>query len=114
MALEDAMYLAKLLRESNGEQLEQVFAAFEQHRRPRTDRVIALGRRNGRRKESMSAFAFWLQQQLIRVFVPLTRQKKQDWLLSYRIDWPQQRQPAPPSPASSYPDKTPDYALSSK
>ena len=54
MALEDAMYLAKLLRESNGTPIEQVFAAFEQHRRPRTDKVIALGRRNGQHKQRMS------------------------------------------------------------
>jgi 2-polyprenyl-6-methoxyphenol hydroxylase-like FAD-dependent oxidoreductase len=86
MALEDAQYLAKLLRESNGLQLERVFTAFEQHRRPRTDRVIALGRRNGRRKEKMPAFAFWIQQQMIRIFVPLTRAKKQDWLLSYKVE----------------------------
>ncbi len=86
MALEDAQYLAKLLRESNGLQLERVFAAFEQHRRPRTDKVIALGRRNGRYKEKVSAFAFWIQQQLIRTFVPLTRTKKQDWLLAYKVE----------------------------
>jgi 2-polyprenyl-6-methoxyphenol hydroxylase-like FAD-dependent oxidoreductase len=86
MALEDAQYLAKLLRESNGLQLERVFAAFEQHRRPRTDKVIALGRRNGRYKEKVSGFAFWMQQQMIRIFVPLTRAKRQDWLLAYRVE----------------------------
>ena len=86
MALEDAQYLAKLLRESNGLQLERVFAAFEQHRRPRTDKVIALGRRNGRYKEKVSALAFWIQQQMIRIFVPLTRAKKQDWLLAYKVE----------------------------
>ena len=86
MALEDAQYLAKLLRESNGLQLERVFTAFEQHRRPRTDKVIALGRRNGRYKEKVPALAFWIQQQMIRIFVPLTRAKNQDWLLSYKVE----------------------------
>jgi 2-polyprenyl-6-methoxyphenol hydroxylase-like FAD-dependent oxidoreductase len=86
MALEDAQYLAKLLRESNGLQLERVFAAFEQHRRPRTDKVIALGRRNGRYKEKVSAIEFWIQQKMIRIFVPLTRAKNQDWLLSYKVE----------------------------
>ncbi len=86
MALEDAQYLAKLLRESNGLQLERVFANFEQHRRPRTDKVIALGRRNGRYKEKVSAFEFWIQQKMIRIFVPLTRAKNQDWLLSYKVE----------------------------
>ena len=86
MALEDAMFLAKLLRESNGNQLESVFAAFEQQRRPRTDKVIALGRRNGQHKERMSPVAYWIQQQMIRIFVPLTRAKRQDWLLSYKVE----------------------------
>ena len=86
MALEDAMFLGKLLRESNGKSLEEVFSSFEQQRRPRTDKVIALGRRNGQRKERMPAFAYWIQQQMIRIFVPLTRAKKQDWLLAYKVE----------------------------
>jgi 2-polyprenyl-6-methoxyphenol hydroxylase-like FAD-dependent oxidoreductase len=86
MALEDAMLLGKLLRESNGRSLEQVFSDFEQQRRPRTDKVIALGRRNGQRKERMPAFSYWIQQQMIRIFVPLTRAKKQDWLLAYKVE----------------------------
>lgn len=86
MALEDAQYLAKLLHESNGNQPESVFAMFEQQRRPRTDKVIALGRRNGQRKEKMPSFAYWIQQQMIRIFVPLTSAKKQDWLLGYKVE----------------------------
>ena len=112
MALEDAMYLAKLLRESNGTSIEQIFAAFEQHRRPRTDKVIALGRRNGQHKQRMSPIEYWIKQQMIRIFVPLTRQKKQDWLLSYKVDWPTTL-PAPLSPVPSYPDKTRGCAPSS-
>jgi 2-polyprenyl-6-methoxyphenol hydroxylase-like FAD-dependent oxidoreductase len=84
MALEDAMLLPKLLRETRGEAYEKVFAEFEQQRRPRTDKVIALGRRNGRRKEVMSPVAYWIQQQMIRAFVPLMQARRQDWLLGYR------------------------------
>jgi 2-polyprenyl-6-methoxyphenol hydroxylase-like FAD-dependent oxidoreductase len=62
-----------------------VFTSFEQQRRPRTDTVIALGRRNAQRKEEMSPFACWFQQQMTRIFVPLTA-KKQDWLLGYRVE----------------------------
>jgi 2-polyprenyl-6-methoxyphenol hydroxylase-like FAD-dependent oxidoreductase len=86
MALEDAMFLAKLLRQSDTNQLQDVFTEFERQRRPRTDQVIALGRRNGQRKERMSPVAYWIQQQMIRIFVPLTRAKKQDWLLSYKVE----------------------------
>jgi 2-polyprenyl-6-methoxyphenol hydroxylase-like FAD-dependent oxidoreductase len=83
MALEDAIFLAKLLRDSSGSSLEKIFIRFEQQRRPRTDKVIALGRRNAQRKEKMSPFAYWFQQQMIRIFVPLTA-KKQYWLLGYK------------------------------
>ena len=86
MALEDAQFLAKLLRGSDRVALDKVFAQFERERRSRTDRVIALGRRNAQRKETMSPIAYWLQQQMIRVFVPLTSVKKQDWLLGYRVE----------------------------
>ena len=85
MALEDAMFLAKLLRESNGESLEKVFAEFERHRRPRTDKVIALGRRNATHKEKMSALAYWFQQQMIRIYIRVTANRKEDWLLGYKV-----------------------------
>ncbi|MBV8513946.1 MAG: FAD-dependent monooxygenase [Acidobacteria bacterium] len=85
MALEDAMLLAKLLREGAAAPLDQVFLQFERQRRPRTDKVIALGRRSGQRKENKSRLAFWIEQQMIRIFVPLMG-KKQDWLLGYKIE----------------------------
>ena len=86
MALEDAQSLASLLRDSAGQPLETTFALFEQQRRPRTDKVIALGRRNAQRKESLSPVEYWVQQQMIRIFVPLTRGRKQDWLLAHKIE----------------------------
>jgi 2-polyprenyl-6-methoxyphenol hydroxylase-like FAD-dependent oxidoreductase len=85
VALEDAMFLAKLLRETNGASLERVFTSFEQQRRPRTDKVIALGRRNAQRKRKKSPFAYWFQQQMIHLFFPLPA-KKQDWLLGYKVE----------------------------
>ena len=86
MALEDAILLAKLLRESNGRALGRVFAEFEQQRRPRTDKVIALGRRNGQRKKVLSPIAYWIQQQMIRLFAPLTLGRRQAWLLAYKVE----------------------------
>jgi 2-polyprenyl-6-methoxyphenol hydroxylase-like FAD-dependent oxidoreductase len=85
MALEDAQFLAKLVRASQGVGLDRVFADFERERRPRTDGVIALGRRSAQRKERMSPVAYWIQQQMIRIVVPLTHVRRQDWLLAYKI-----------------------------
>lgn len=86
MALEDSMLLAKLLREASGATAESVFPQFEAERRPRTDKVIALGRRNAQRKAVLSPVSYWIQQQMIRLFVPLTQGRKQDWLLSYKVE----------------------------
>lgn len=87
MALEDAMLMAKMLRDSGGDGVERVFAEFEQKRRPRTDRVIAAGRRQGQRKEKMPPFQYWMQQQMMRIFIPLFGIKDMKWLLNYKIDW---------------------------
>lgn len=86
MALEDAQFLAMLLRDAPSDGLEKVFQQFEQKRRPRTDKVIALGRRNGQRKEEMSLIAYRIQQLMIRIFVPLTRARRQDWLFTYEVE----------------------------
>jgi len=88
MALEDAITLAKMLRDSNSDDVKEVFGCFERERRPRTDRVIALGRRNGQRKERISAIQYWIQQQMMRIFIPLfLSARRQDWLLGYQIEW---------------------------
>ena len=86
MALEDAMMLAKMLRDAGGN-VREAFVGFERERRPRTDRVIALGRRNAQRKERMSALEYWIQQQMMRIFIPLFMARGQDWLLGYKVEW---------------------------
>jgi hypothetical protein len=46
--------------------------------------VIALGGRQGQRKERKSRLASWVEQQMVRIFVPLAS-KKQDWLIGYKF-----------------------------
>ena len=87
MALEDAMLLAKLLRDFYGSDVQEVFRAFEAERRPRTDRVIAMGRKNARHKQNTTPVAYWIQQQMMRIFVPLVRRKRETWLLDYKVEW---------------------------
>ncbi|HEY9127898.1 MAG TPA: NAD(P)/FAD-dependent oxidoreductase, partial [Acidobacteriaceae bacterium] len=86
MALEDAQMLARLMRDRHGMPFEEIGQAFETIRRPRADKVIALGRRNGQRKEMQSPGAYWIMQQMVRIFVPLTFARSQEWLLSYRVE----------------------------
>lgn len=85
MALEDAQLLAKLLREDSDD-LPATFARFERERRPRTDRVIALGRKRGAQKHARSRFAYWLQTRLLRLLLPIFATQPEDWLYGYRVE----------------------------
>lgn len=85
MALEDAMYLAKLLRECSD--YERVFAQFEQHRKPRVERIVAEGRRRGDDKKIVSPFQQKIREFMIRLFVNLFGIKGLTWLYEYKIDW---------------------------
>lgn len=86
MALEDSMYLAKLLRDSNGD-YEQVFAQFEQDRKPRVEKIVAEGRRRGAGKQAVSPFQAKIRNFMMSIFLRLFGIKGQDWVYQYRIDW---------------------------
>ena len=62
LALEDAMYLAKMLRDELDFKL--AFARFERDRKPRAEKVVAEGRRRGKDKEIVGPV-----QQKIREFI---------------------------------------------
>lgn len=86
MAMEDAMVLARMLRDGDWDALRSSLEAFERERRPRTDRVVALGRKNGGRKREMPDAAYWVLQQFLRWGMPLAL-RGQDWLLRYEVGW---------------------------
>jgi 2-polyprenyl-6-methoxyphenol hydroxylase-like FAD-dependent oxidoreductase len=86
MALEDAMYLAKVLREAQGNH-EGAFARFERDRKSRVERIVAEGRRRSSDKKSVSPFESALRNAMLGVFFNLFGQRSQDWLYRYRIDW---------------------------
>jgi len=86
MALEDAIYLAKVLRESHGNH-EGAFARFERDRKSRVERIVAEGRRRSSDKKSVSPFESALRNAMLAVFFNLFGERSQDWLYRYRIDW---------------------------
>jgi 2-polyprenyl-6-methoxyphenol hydroxylase-like FAD-dependent oxidoreductase len=86
LALEDAMYLAKLLRDSPGA-CEPVFAQFERDRRPRAERIVAEGRRRGGDKRIVSPLRAKIREMILAVVLNLFGVRGQDWMYSYRIDW---------------------------
>ncbi len=85
MALEDAMYLAHLLRDSGD--YAQVFDQFEAHRKPRVERIVAEGRRLSNQKEVVTPFQQKIREVMMMIFINLFGQKGQDWLYSYRVQW---------------------------
>jgi 2-polyprenyl-6-methoxyphenol hydroxylase-like FAD-dependent oxidoreductase len=86
VALEDAMYLAKLLHQSPG-QVETVFAQFEQARRSRVEKINAQARRNGDNKKTQSPISIWFRERMLSLFMSLFGAQSQDWMFNYTIAW---------------------------
>lgn len=86
LALEDAMYLAKLLREARGEPL-RAFRQFETDRKPRVEAIVAEGRRRGGDKKTVSVFKARLRNAAMHLFLRAAARRKVDPVLAFRIDW---------------------------
>jgi 2-polyprenyl-6-methoxyphenol hydroxylase-like FAD-dependent oxidoreductase len=87
VALEDALYLVKLLGQFSGE-FEPVFVEFERGRRPRAERISAWAHKNEvRQKGELGPFGCWLRDRMLSVALPLFGARSLDWMYSYRVDW---------------------------
>jgi len=86
MALEDAMLLAQLLRDS-GDDHERVFTQFETDRKPRVEKIVAEGRRRGVDKQIVSPLQSKIREMMMMIFINLFGESGQDWLYRYAIDW---------------------------
>jgi 2-polyprenyl-6-methoxyphenol hydroxylase-like FAD-dependent oxidoreductase len=86
MALEDAMYLAKLLRDTDGK-YDKAFAQFEHDRKPRVEKIVAEGRKRGADKKIVGPLRARIREIMMSVFINLFGEKGFDWLYRYKIDW---------------------------
>ncbi|WFU37867.1 FAD-dependent monooxygenase [Bradyrhizobium sp. CB82] len=80
LALEDAMRLARLMQE--GQELGATFQAFEAERRPRTEKIVAMARRNGNSKREFSATGAFIRDQMLKWLLPLSS-KGMDFMYAY-------------------------------
>jgi 2-polyprenyl-6-methoxyphenol hydroxylase-like FAD-dependent oxidoreductase len=80
LALEDAMRLARLMQQ--GQELGATFQAFEAERRPRTEKIVAMARRNGNSKREFSATGAWIRNQMMKWLLPLGA-KGMDFMYAY-------------------------------
>ena len=86
LALEDAMYLAKLLRDCSSN-YAAAFALFERDRKPRVERIVAAGRRAASDKEIVSPLKSKLRNFLIATTLRLIGIPGITDAIGYRIDW---------------------------
>ncbi len=84
MALEDALVLAKCLRDLPEPAV--AFTAFERLRRPRVERVVAFGARSSSSKAPGPAGRV-IRDLLMPFFLKLFARQSQNWLFGYHIDW---------------------------
>ncbi|MEV0593279.1 FAD-dependent oxidoreductase [Nonomuraea cavernae] len=85
MAMEDAVVLAKCLRDVPG--LPGAFAAFEGLRRKRVERIVAQGKRNGSGKAPGVLGAFARDLVLPAIMRKLAEKNALAWMHDYRIEW---------------------------
>lgn len=86
MALEDAIVLAKCLRDLPS--LDDAFAAYEGLRRMRVERVVRLSRQRGNNKAAPHAVARWFRDLLLPFVLKIVANRTAlDWLYGYTVDW---------------------------
>lgn len=85
LALEDALTLGKLLRDSGCH--PQAFERFTEERRGRVERVVAEARRRGDGKRTLSPGAAWIRDRAISVLARVWGERMNDWMYSYRVAW---------------------------
>ena len=80
LALEDAMRLGRLM--ARHEELRQTFQNFEEERRGRAEKIVAIARRNGNSKHAFSATGAWVRDRMMRLLIPLTA-RGMDFMYAY-------------------------------
>jgi len=80
LALEDAMRFGRLMQDR--QELGLTFQNFERDRRPRTERVVALARRNGNSKREFSATGAWIRNHMMKLMLPLG-ERSMNWMYAY-------------------------------
>ena len=86
MALEDAIVLAKCLRDIPD--TERAFAAYERVRRERVEKVVEYSRRIGQSKAISNPVARWVRDQIMPFALKrFANSESHAWLYTYHVDW---------------------------
>ena len=85
MALEDAVVLARALRDSSD--VPTALAAYETSRRARVEKIVAVGERSGSSKIPGRVGRRFQEVVLRLVFRYAVTEKNTAWMSGHRIDW---------------------------
>lgn len=84
LALEDAVMLAKCLRDLPS--IEQAFDRFQALREERTRAMVEYARKIGQRKAPSTRMGAWIRDRLLPIFLKRAEEDS-DWIYNYRIAW---------------------------
>ncbi len=86
LAVEDAVMLARCLRDLD--EPAAAFARYEALRRPRAEKIVAVGRKRGEYKALKSRAAVWFRDLVMPVALRVfARESAMSWLFDYTIPW---------------------------
>jgi 2-polyprenyl-6-methoxyphenol hydroxylase-like FAD-dependent oxidoreductase len=87
LALEDAIVLAKCLREQSG--TEEAFTTYQRLRQPRAERMVAYAQEiNKHKRISRNPVAVRLRDALVPLFLRKAASDTTNrWIYDYRVDW---------------------------
>ena len=86
-AMEDGMYLAKLLRYNATSSLVQIFEEYQHHRKSRVGKIVGLARRYGKPGRTTSGIRLAIRDFLMPSFMNLFGNHINGWMYAYKIDW---------------------------
>lgn len=88
MALEDAIVLAKCVRDMTS--LEKAFAMYERLRRKRAEKIVRSARNRGRNQMASNPVQLWFRDLMMSFFLKhFASSNSLAWIYSYRVDWDQ-------------------------
>ncbi len=84
VALEDAMYLAKMLRDHS---FEEAVELYQKARKKRAEKICKTGRDNAARQVDATPGQARMRDVIMSIFLPLMGDRVQDWIFKYKISW---------------------------
>jgi len=85
LALEDALVLAKCLRD--GDRPDEAFRRFDALRRARVEKVVKYSRSIGRRKHATNPVQVFFRDLMLPFFLKRAGRQSNAWLYDYRASW---------------------------